>query len=456
MRGLARWLLVIGAGAVSLGGGAAGVAPAAAAPSASSQASVAQSGPVSNAPAAGTPELTVTGAKNQVIRQIVQCGSTMYAVGSFSEITQNGTTYQRSNIFSFSATKPYTISSWTPSVNGEVNSIALTSSCTHAYIGGQFGTVDGHPAVNIAYIRTSNNTIVRDWPDDASKLVETLLLTNGHLLVGGEFNSINGSKDAYYASLNPTTGRDDGYLNLHVSGHYTYKGVDPNVTEIYNQQLSPLGGHVLVEGDFTSVEGSARQQIFMLNLAGNHGNVSDWNSGDFSQPCVAKHPMYIQAAAWSPDASTVYLADTGDHVLDWNGSFPLTGLCDAAAAFPATRTGGLSPEWINYTGCDSLFSVASDGSAVYVAGHPRWSENANGCNDGGPGSIADLGLQGLSPSNGGTLLNGSGAAMYSMSRANADDMLITSGGLWIVSTDRYGASWCSGVSGHAGLCFLPY
>lgn len=450
MRGLARWLLVIGAGAVSLGGGAAGVAPAAAAPSASSQASVAQSGPVSNAPAAGTPELTVTGAKNQVIRQIVQCGSTMYAVGSFSEITQNGTTYQRSNIFSFSATKPYTISSWTPSVNGEVNSIALTSSCTHAYIGGQFGTVDGHPAVNIAYIRTSNNTIVRDWPDDASKLVETLLLTNGHLLVGGEFNSINGSKDAYYASLNPTTGRDDGYLNLHVSGHYTYKGVDPNVTEIYNQQLSPLGGHVLVEGDFTSVEGSARQQIFMLNLAGNHGNVSDWNSGDFSQPCVAKHPMYIQAAAWSPDASTVYLADTGDHVLDWNGSFPLTGLCDAAAAFPAShRT--VRQLWINYTGCDSLYSTAADAAAVYFGGHERWASNPDDCNAAGPGAIAAPGMVGLSPSD--------GSVTFDPTRGRglgADDMLLTSAGLWIASDNFTGGGACGHQAGFWGICFLPY
>jgi hypothetical protein len=43
-----------------------------------------------------------------------------------------------------------------------------------------------------------------------------------------------------------------------------------------------------------------------------------------------------------------------------------------------------------------------------------------------------------------------------MSRANADVMLITSAGLWIGSSNRYGSDWCDNVTGHAGICFLPY
>jgi len=40
------------------------------------------------------------------VRQIVQCGGTMYAVGSFTTIKKGSTIYTRSNIFSFSATAP--------------------------------------------------------------------------------------------------------------------------------------------------------------------------------------------------------------------------------------------------------------------------------------------------------------------------------------------------------------
>ena len=462
MRVLARWLTWTGAGVVALAVTAGGLAPgAAAAPAAVTRAgaaSAAQPGPVSPNAASGTPALVQTGSSYQEIRQLVQCGGTMYAVGAFAEITQNGTTYKRNNVFSFSDTAPYTVTSWNPNVNGRVDSIALNSTCTHAYIGGRFTQVSGSTANRIAYLRTYNsNALVSDWPHNANGEVNTLLLTGTHLLAGGFFTSVNGSKRPYYVSLNSSTGKDDSYIAFSISGHYSYTGVSPNPTMVYNQQLSPLGGHVLVEGTFTTVESNPRQQIFMLNLGGSHANVNNWYSTAFNEHCATTHPFYVQAAAWSPDATTVYVADTGFAPFGWKGTFPLTGLCDAAAAFPANRTSGLSPQWINYTGCDSLYSVASDGSAVYVGGHPRWSHNAFGCNGAGQGAIADRGLQGLMP-DGTTMVNPDGSSTYTMARNNADDMLITGAGLWIASSNRYGEVTCGRVSGggHAGICFLPY
>jgi len=419
----------------------------------------AQTGPVSPVPAAGTPALAPASTTEQV-RQLVECGGTMYAVGNFTQIGQGGITYPRSNIFSFSATAPYAITSWAPSANGTVNSIQLTPDCTHAYIGGSFTQVDGSSASDIAYIRTYNNTMVQDWAHSANKLVDTLLLTpNGHLLVGGQFTSINGSNTGYYVSLSPSTGANDGYLNLNISGHYSFPGSAPNNTEVYNQQLSPDGGHVLAEGTFTKVEGTSRRQIFMLNL-GTHGNLSDWYSNEFSAYCADKHPFYIKAAAFSPDGSTVYVADTGFAPLNWNRQFPLTGICDAVAAFPATRVGGLAHEWVNYTGCDSLYSVAADPFAVYVGGHERWADNASGCNAAGSLAIPSPGMGGFTPGpTGGQLLTDptGTTGLYSRGRGlGADDMLITSAGLWIASDNDAGTDTCGGVSGLAGICFLPY
>src|SRR5260370_32840104 len=97
MRTSARWLLIGGAGAAALAVTASGIAPAVAGPGAAAKASLAASGiavgPVSSKPATGTPSLTKTGSRNQVIRQLVQCGGTMYAVGSFSQITKSGTVF---------------------------------------------------------------------------------------------------------------------------------------------------------------------------------------------------------------------------------------------------------------------------------------------------------------------------------------------------------------------------
>ena len=148
-----RLLGVVGAIAVALvtvGGGF--MSPVLAMPAAAT-------GPVATKPAAGTPQLVRTsGVQN--IRQLVQCGTMMYAVGSFTEISQGGKNYSRNNVFSFSATAPYTVSGWNVNVNGDVNSIAFTSSngCADAYIGGSFTSVHGTAATNIAEVSTSTSS----------------------------------------------------------------------------------------------------------------------------------------------------------------------------------------------------------------------------------------------------------------------------------------------------------
>jgi hypothetical protein len=60
-------------------------------------------------------------------------------------------------------------------------------------------------------------------------------------------------------------------------------------------------------------------------------------------------------------------------------------------------------------------------------------------------------MVGLSPS--------SGKVVWNPTRSRgrgADDMLLTQAGLWIASDNFQGAGKCGGVSGHAGICFMPY
>jgi len=404
---------------------------------------------VSPTPASGTPQLAATGKTGQV-RQLVQCGGMMYAVGSFTAIKWHGTTYARKNVFRFRASPPFTMSSWAPSANGKVNSIALSPGCSVAYLGGSFSSVHGTAVRNIAAVSASTGRVVASFRHSANGQVETLLRHNGHLLAGGYFTRINGSGRRYMASLNPATGADDGFLHLRISGHYQYPGVSGNATRVYNQQLSHGGTLDLVEGVFTSVGGKSRQQIFMLRLDRPTAAVTSWTSREFNQHCHTTEPFYVRAASWSPDDSTVYIATTGFHPFRWNRSFPLTGLCDVAAAFPATKT-AVHHRWINYTGCDSLYSTAADSTTAYFGGHERWSQNRRGCDFAGPGAISAPGMEGLSPSTGHLTFN------PTRSRGlGADDMLITRAGLWIASDNFQGSSSCGGVSGHAGICLLPY
>jgi hypothetical protein len=420
--------------------------PALAAPSA------AGAGRVSTIPASGTPYLAITKTQ-QTIKQLVECGGMMYAVGFIWSVYQNGTKYSRPGLFSFSATAPYTLSSLDANIVGGVDSITFTNGhgCGTAYIGGNFTSINGKSATRIAAISTTTGQLVSSFGHYANATVDTLRAYKDQLLVGGKFTRTNGFSRYYYESLSPSTGQVTSFVDLHLEGDVT-----GYPREVYNQQLSHGGTLDLVEGDFTSVGGQPRQQIFMLNLAGATAQVTGWTSPEFSQHCITKEAFYVRAAAWSPDDSTVYVATTGDHLENWKtGSFPLTGLCDAAASFPASQT-SVSDNWIEYTGCDSYYSVAADDSAVYVAGHPRWADNPDACNAEGPGAFPDQGLQGLSAVRGKPLANSKGTALYHMSRANGDDMLITSAGLWIASTNRFGSNTCEAASDHSGICLLPY
>jgi hypothetical protein len=433
-------------------------------------------GPVLATPVTSIPHFPAQTSTVEQLRQIVQCGNTMYAVGSFSVIKRQSTTYTRNNIFSFSATAPYAVTSWAPDVNGTVNSITFNGgNCADAYIGGKFTAVGPTTAKNIAELDTTTGTVVTTFGHSASGQVETLASYQNHILAGGYFTSINGSSaDAFMASLNPATGKNDGFVHLSISGNYQYPGVGNNTTSIYNQAMSHGGTLDLVMGDFTSAGGLPRQQIFMLNLAASPASVTAWTSpqwdgsqgeatpqdpsNGYPYQCSTVEPFYIQDAAWSPDDATIYIATTGYHPNGWpTGGAPRNGLCDAAAAFPATQAPVLA-NWINYTGCDSLFAAAADGAAVYIGGHERYASNPNGCDFLGSGGYNAPGLAGLDPASGNLMLSADGTAgLYSRGRGlGADDMLITAAGLWIASDNYQGTQMCGAANGLAGLCLLPY
>jgi hypothetical protein len=412
-------------------------------------------------PVIGTPHFSVKDSKPiEQIRQLVQCGETMYAVGSFSRIVHRGVARTRHNVFSFSDTSPFKLTKWRPKINGEVNSIAFVhGNCSHAYIGGSFTSVSDTHVKNIAEINTKTGAVVAGFSHHASAQVETLVAVGDRLLVGGYYTRINGSSaNPYMTGLNPTTGRDDGFVHLNISGHYQFPGVAYNGTKVYNQALSHNGERDLVMGDFTSVGGVKRQQLFMLYLGGSQAEVTGWTSRAFAGHCKETEPFYVRAASWSPGDARIYIATTGGrtHGLQ-HGQYPLTGLCDAAAAFPAVQT-TVKPLWINYTGCDSLYSTAADASTAYFGGHERWSMNTYGCGSKGRGAYNAVGMEGLSPGTGQLYLDKTNSAgYYERSRGvGADDMLVTKAGLWIASDNEGNSQTCGFVSKLSGICFLPY
>ena len=236
------------ASAVSAGLLLAGLAPASAAD---------PTGPVSATPA-NTPQLDTTGAVEQV-RQLVQCGGTMYAVGTFTSIKQGSTRSPVNNAFSFSATAPYTLTAWAPNVNGDrqLDRLQRHATAPTPTSAGSSPRSTAPRSKNIAEVSTAAPAPwSRRSGTPRTAQVETLLGVGGHILAGGYFTTINGSTaNPYMASLNPTTGKDDGFLSLNISGQLPVprrrQQPDPGLQPV----AQPRRHADLVEGDFTSVGG---------------------------------------------------------------------------------------------------------------------------------------------------------------------------------------------------------
>jgi hypothetical protein len=441
-------------------------------------ASAATNGPVGTSPAPDIPRLATKGTDGTVeqVRQLRHCGGDMYAVGLFSSIARQAT-YTRNNAFSFDE-KTGAITKWDPDINGQVNSIAFSADCSTAYLGGQFTRVNGASgptAKNIVAVSTKTGAIEPGFAHKAQGKVDTLIRVGTHLVAGGSFTTINGSSQAYLVSLNPSTGLDDHYLTLAIAGHYEYTDAAgtpsaPNGTRVFNFAISPDRTRLLAMGDFTSVAGQVRRQIFMIDLGSASGTLDTWYSREFDRHCAVKHPYYLEDASWSPDLSKIFVVSTGYKPAGGPGFDPHSprgGLCDSVAAFPATSTTGLAHHlWINYTGCDSLYSTAADATTVYIGGHERYGSNPSGCDN----FLAHGATRITAPGMGGLTLDGrfrtSSDPMvgrYMRGRGlGADDMLLTTAGLWIASDNAQNTNGCGQTStgamshGHSGICMLPY
>ena len=397
-----------------------GLSVAVAAVPVAASASIALGTVVSANPANFTPNVA-----SGAVYKFVQVGGTMYAGGAFSSVStpagvSPGGTFARSNIVAFNAATGV-ISSFAPSVNGEV--WALASDGTSLWIGGTFTSVNGTARRGVAKLNPSTGAVDTAFNANlASGKVTELALAGGRLLAGGTF-------PGKLRALNPATGANTGYLNLAISGSVT---ANAGPVEVYRFAVNPAGTRLVAVGNFTSVGGQTRYRAFMLTL-GATATLNAWYYPPLQNLCAAASlPDYMRDVDFSPDGSWFAFVSTG-YVPQAGGVG--RDLCDAAARFETAIPNPARPTWINYTGGDTLHSVAATDVAVYVQGHQRWLDNPQGRNAAGPGAVAREGIGAINPSTGLALSWNPGKERG----VGGKDLYVTSAGLWVGSdTSRIG------------------
>jgi hypothetical protein len=375
---------------------------------------------VSANPANHTPNVA-----SGAVYKFVQISGTMYAGGAFSSVSAApgvpGGTVSRSNIVAFNATTGEISTTFAPSINGEV--WGMVSDGTSLWVGGTFTSVNGVARRGLAKLdRTSGAVDTTFNAGFTSGKVDELALVNGRLIASGTFTG-------RLRAVNPATGANTNYINIPISGTVADNA---GPTEVYRFAVNPAGDRLVGVGNFTSVGGSPRYRAFMLTL-GTSATLNAWNYPPLQNMCQASSlPDYMRDVDFSPDGSWFAFVSTG--------FIPRAGgvgrdLCDATARFESNNTNPLRPTWINYTGGDTLHSVAATNLAVYVQGHQRWLDNPQGVNSAGPGAVSRPGIGAIDPVTGRAL-------SWNPTKdrgVGGKDLYITTQGLWVGSdTDHIG------------------
>ena len=350
-----------------------------------------------------------------------EVNGTLYAGGTFTSVTAAaGTTpagtFSRSNLFAFDAATGAISTTFAPVVNGEVWAISYSGGAL--YIGGTFTTVNGVARRGLAKIDATTGALDPAFNANLDGDVKESSVVWGRLVISGTFAK-------KITAVHLDRGTDPGYIKASVSG--TVDAAVAGPTQVYRFAVSPAQNLLVGIGNFTSVGGKPHYRAFMLNLTSSGSNVSTWDYTPLHNKCVSGSAVaYLRDVDFSTDGGFFVLVATGN--VPSNGQLGL-GVCDAAARFESWNLAPTRPTWINYTGGDTLHSVAVTDKAVYVQGHQRWLDNPNGRDTAGPGAVSRPGIGAIDARTGKAL-------SWNPTKDRGEggrDLLVTPRGLWVAS-----------------------
>jgi hypothetical protein len=385
-----------------------------------------------------TPELAADAVQDRPIAYAInQLGDTIYTGGRFHSVQNSSRTqtFERHNLFSFNATTG-AINSFAPDVDNDV--WAVETAGNSIYIGGEFTTVNGVSRPAIAKLDPTTGAVDTAFdPAISHGRVTEIHLVGGRLLVSGTFQS-------RLVALDPTTGKNTGYINIPITGTVP---VSTTPGQVFKFSVNPAGTRLVAVGNFTSVGGEVRQRAFMLNLGASSASLSSWYYPPLNTKCASNtgnRVAQLTDVDFSPDGSYFVFVSTG--FVPAQTSQIGTAICDAAARFETDILSPTAPKWINYTGGDTLHSVAVTGAAVYVQGHSRWLDNPLGRDSAGPGAVVRWGGGAIDPTTG----KANSWDPIMKHATGGYDFYASPTGLWIASDGKffntkhhYGIAFCA-------------
>jgi PKD repeat protein len=285
-------------------------------------------------------------------------GSTLYVGGTFSQV--NGLV--RHNVAAFSTATGALLNTWQPAVGGTyVNSIVATSSAV--YVGGLLGAGNGVTRKNLMAFTPSNGALLA-WAPTTDLQIDAMVMAPGKdkLIIGGRFGQVNGVSQRGLAALDLTSGAMLPWLapqtvvNGMSDGQYKGKagifGLAADANAVYGT------GWVLanvatgnLEGTFAASSGSGAIQ-WIADCHGDHYGV--YSDGTNVYTASHQHACESMGGAPQSDPSTTNLRHTTAYTAVAKGTLTrspeVSDIYADWSGYPAPAAIDWYPDWVTGTG----------------------------------------------------------------------------------------------------------
>ncbi|WP_149202540.1 LamG-like jellyroll fold domain-containing protein, partial [Actinotalea subterranea] len=291
---------------------------------------------------------------NGVVWSQVIVGNTVYVGGNFTKARPAGAApgtneVNRSHLLAYDLTTGVLISSFAPTLNGQVKDLTVSPDGTTLYAAGQFTQVNGQNRYRVAAFDTSTGALSSTFRPTINATVNAVSATNTTVYVAGSLTSVNKVARTKLAALDASTGATLPFAATLTDG------------TINAMTIAPDGGSVVIGGSFTTVNGSSNPGYGLARLDGTTGDLMPL-------------PANTYARNAGTNAAILSLETDGENF--YGAGFHFGGAGNIEGSFAADWDTG-SLVWVEDCHGDT-YSAFPAGGAVYQASHKHYCGNTGG------------------------------------------------------------------------------
>lgn len=241
----------------------------------------------------------ITYAPNNTAFAIAVTADRVYIGGKFTKVVDlaSGRAITRGGVAAFNRATGALITSFAPTVSGQVRAIAVSNDGSQVFLGGQFTAVNGQSRTNLAAVDASGS-LVPGWNNPASNMVTDLLVTGSSLFVAGKFGKVNGATRSGLARIDVGSGALSSWK-------VTATGGKPHALAV-----SSDGTALVLGGTFTALAGQSHQFLGAVTLS--TGAVLPWTP---NPPCDTCNVLALDV---SGDGVFAAMAGPGGRLSRWS------------------------------------------------------------------------------------------------------------------------------------------